>query len=277
MNFPLVQWNKNSLFFAFGFGFSTDWKKFDPEKNPYNNVIGELRAFYIDVELGYLFHISDRFDLIGSVSGTHFSNGGSKQPNSGFNIISPMIKLKYNFNSVKPSITEKTIPKYNSNHEWLIVLSAGVKNLLYTIPAENVNDRYSSVDYFSGAISNEYLYQYSHMFKVGVGADLSYDGSANNRSDSAEVRGFEIEADFIDKVSLGGFIKYEQVISKLSVSAALGYYFIRKEFPGEVPDFYQKLGFKYHIWNDIFSGLNIRFYDFSKADYIEWNVGYRIL
>ncbi len=60
------------------------------------------------------------------------------------------------------------------------------------------------------------------------------------------------------------------------MSIGLGYYIIRTEFPGEVPKFYQKLGFKYHIWDDYFAGLNIRFYEFSSAGFIEWNIGYRI-
>ncbi len=60
------------------------------------------------------------------------------------------------------------------------------------------------------------------------------------------------------------------------MSIGLGYYIIRTEFPGEVPKFYQKLGFKYHIWDDYFAGLNIRFYEFSRAGFIEWNIGYRI-
>ena len=187
-----------------------------------------------------------------------------------------MLKLKYNFNSMKPAVKNLVIPKYKNKHEWLIAISAGVKNVLYIVPAEVVKDKYQSIDYFAGAITSEYLYQFAHTSKVGLGTDISFDGSANNRTESAEVRGTEIEADFIDKVSLGLFAKYEQVISKLSINVAMGYYVIRKEFPGEVPDFYQKVGFKYHIWDNYFAGLNIRFYELSSADYIEWNIGYRI-
>jgi hypothetical protein len=39
---------------------------------------------------------------------------------------------------------------------------------------------------------------------------------------------------------------------------------------------YQRIGLKYHIFENIFAGINVRAYDFSIADYIEWNIGYRI-
>ena len=45
LKFPVANWGSNSFHFGFGFGLSTDWKNFDHEKNPYNNAIGELRAF----------------------------------------------------------------------------------------------------------------------------------------------------------------------------------------------------------------------------------------
>ncbi|MEN8251945.1 MAG: hypothetical protein ABFS32_23695 [Bacteroidota bacterium] len=39
---------------------------------------------------------------------------------------------------------------------------------------------------------------------------------------------------------------------------------------------YQRVGLKYHMFKDVFVGINIRAYDFSIADFIEWNIGYRI-
>ena len=39
---------------------------------------------------------------------------------------------------------------------------------------------------------------------------------------------------------------------------------------------YQRIGLKYHIFENVFTGINVRAYDFSIADYIEWNIGYRI-
>ncbi|MCF6317837.1 MAG: hypothetical protein L3J83_00935, partial [Proteobacteria bacterium] len=39
---------------------------------------------------------------------------------------------------------------------------------------------------------------------------------------------------------------------------------------------YQRLGIKYHVNKGLFFGINIRAYDFGIADYIEWNMGYRV-
>ena len=45
----------------------------------------------------------------------------------------------------------------------------------------------------------------------------------------------------------------QKVALVLGSVLGLGYYIIRTEFPGEVPKFYQKLGFKYHIWDNYFA------------------------
>jgi len=44
----------------------------------------------------------------------------------------------------------------------------------------------------------------------------------------------------------------------------------------EAPTTYQRIGVKYHFWDHLVLGINIRAVNFSKADFIEWNIGYRI-
>lgn len=57
----------------------------------------------------------------------------------------------------------------------------------------------------------------------------------------------------------------------------MGYYFIRTDFGDkQTPDLYQRLGVKYHIWDDIFMGLDVKFTELSRADYLEWSIGYKI-
>ena len=41
------------------------------------------------------------------------------------------------------------------------------------------------------------------------------------------------------------------------------------------PLIYEKFGLKYHFRNDLFIGLLVRAHNFTVADVIEWNIGYR--
>ncbi len=55
----------------------------------------------------------------------------------------------------------------------------------------------------------------------------------------------------------------------------VGYYAWRGRDDDELPSLYQRLGTKFHITENFFAGMNIRFFSFGRADWIEWTVGYR--
>ena len=82
---PLIR-NGDLIFsMQLGFGLSFNWKPFDPITNPYNEAIGNFQAAYIDVGITLDYNISNQFELVAALTGTHFSNGGSQQPNWGLN------------------------------------------------------------------------------------------------------------------------------------------------------------------------------------------------
>ena len=68
---------------------------------------------------------------------------------------------------------------------------------------------------------------------------------------------------------------YELVMHRASVPIQLGYYLLRTDIPGQLPALYQRLGIKYRIIGDFSAGIYIRFYDYGKADWIEWTLGKR--
>ena len=92
-----------------------------------------------------------------------------------------------------------------------------------------------------------------------------------------------------NKLSVGAYGSFELVINKLSMIIQPGWYLYREDW--EVPeepsegisiprrkpgDPYQRIGLKYHIFNNVFVGINVRAYNFYVADYIGWNIGYKV-
>ena len=64
---------------------------------------------------------------------------------------------------------------------------------------------------------------------------------------------------------------------KFSMIIQPAYYIHRKEVEERgVPSSYQRIGVKYHIRNNLIAGISIRTIYFSNAEFIEWNMGYRI-
>ncbi len=55
----------------------------------------------------------------------------------------------------------------------------------------------------------------------------------------------------------------------------VGSYVWRGRTDDQVPKLYQRLGLRFLLTDHWFAGLGIRFFDFGKADFIEWTVGYR--
>ena len=282
MGFPLKRWGKSVWGYELGFGLTYNWEPYNKETNPWNVAIGSYRTVYIDANLFYEYALSPRWDVRGALGFTHFSNGSIKQPNKGLNLMAPSIEFSYNFKD-RPLLNRSPQPAYQQHYELALQLGGGRSNELY----ENTNtaatqegvaavtDTIHSFLNFSAAL----LKQTTWKNKFGVGIDLTYDEKANvqvtNPENLSQQPIVELSNRPLDRMMLGVFGTYEFTIDRLSVASYLGVLAIRKKDPN-IKSLYQKFGLKYHFRNDMYVGILIRAHNFSVADVIEWNIGYRI-
>ena len=105
---------------------------------------------------------------------------------------------------------------------------------------------------------------------------LSYDGSYNSTVfvDNGELE--PTEGFHGNKLSISVFPSYELIINKLSVVIQPGFYVLRKHSANKEPAAYQRLGIHYQIGSNLFTGLNLRAYNYHVSDFIEWTIGYRL-
>ncbi len=286
---PFYRFNKWSINYDVGFGLTYNWNKYDQIDNPFQYAIGSSKTVFIDVGFGLEFYLGKHFCLLPAFSFTHFSNGATRVPNMGINLFSPRIGLKYIFNE-RPKFIVKDIPKYNSEWEYIALLTYASKQLAFDTTQVEGNEGYMAETYNIVTFSTGINRQISRKVKFGLGMDFGYDGAWNSyisyKNGVTESRNVENASKF----NLGIYGAFELVIHKLSVIAQPGWYVYRSEWnvpdkdlsTGDIPPrrksegSYQRLGIKYHIFDNLFAGINIRAYDFGIADYIEWNVGYRI-
>ena len=283
MGFPFARKEKSVWGYELGFGLTYNWEPYHKYDNPFNVAIGSYRTVYIDANLFYEYHLSPRWDIRGSFGFTHFSNGGTKKPNSGINLLSPAIEVSYNFKD-RPLLIQKPQPAYEQHYEIALQIGSGSSNVLYdnpndpTPPAADkaTADIMHSYLNFSAAI----LKQATWKNKFGVGFDVTYDEKANVTVTNPEDGSQEPVVEFADKLSekmmLGLYGTYEYTIDRLSVASYLGFLVFRDKGPNANPFLYQKFGLKYHFKNDMYAGLLVRAHNFSVAEVIEWNIGYRI-
>lgn len=284
LGMPLKRGEKGVFGYELGFGLTYNWEPYDKYTNPLNVAIGSNRTVFIDANLFYTYHLGRRWDLRGSFGFTHFSNGGTKKPNSGINLISPAIALSYSFKD-RPTLIREIQPEYETHHEVALQIGSGSRNIIYENPNtpgdENIPLGTTDLMHSYLNVSAAYLKQANWRNKFGGGIDFTYDETANvtvtNPENGNENPDVLISDKFSEKMMIGLYGTYEFTIDRLSVASYLGYLVYRKEVTNKSDSkLYQKFGIKYHFKNDMYAGLLVRAHNFSIAEVIEWNLGYRI-
>jgi hypothetical protein len=279
LNWPVKRFGQKSLISVdLSLGLSNDWKPFDPVENPDNIAIGAFRTIMIDGGATYSLGISKHVDLGIGFKGTHFSNGGTKKPNLGLNMVTGNLEMKYHFGAGRPRVPERRkLPPFVKQWEILGAIAAGINNINFDTEDEDVLNRYKNVDYLVVNLTGTINRQLGYMSKLGGGIDITYDESIGGQIDASNGEVDDVATSTGDKLALGFYAGYELVIDRGSILAQVGYQVLRKEFEGSLPPSYQRLGVKYHVFKNTFLGLNVRFHEFSKADYLEFNIGQRWL
>jgi len=282
-SWPIKRWHRNALNLDLEFGLADNWVAFDEVTNPQNVAIGAGRSVYIDVGVNYEFALARRWWLQAGRTVTHFSNGGSQQPNWGINQVGGLLYLKYDVSERQLPAMRRNVAPYRPRWELATTFAGGVRNLPLDLRGDPDYGRYLTKNYLILNAMMTASRQVSHMSRYDLGIDLEYDESVADivRLESLK-SGMDLDpADFLDKLGLGLFAGYEHVVARANLIVQLGYTVLRRDVPdvngneARLPRFYQRLGLKYHVLDDVFLGLNVRFHDFSAADNLEFNVGYR--
>lgn len=274
-NAPFIRKDKFSFNYQLAFGISFNWQSFNPQTNKFNIAIGAGESFFIDAGLNVQYGLSNKLDLLTGFNLTHFSNGALKKPNFGINTISPQISLKYNFNG-HPTFHLTDIPKYEDHSEWLVSAFVGEQNVIFDSVDINIQEKYEGVFFPEIGLSTVYNRQVNYKSKIGIGMSVSYNGALNAQVAVNKNELDPVDEPFEEKLQVSIFPSYELVVHKMSLVLRPAFYIYRKKVQNPTPQFYQKIGLKYHFSTDMFAGVILRNYAFHVSSFIEWTVGYRL-
>lgn len=261
LGLPIVRWNKLELYIDLQFGIAFDWQSYNPITNPKNIAIGSHKTIHIGIGLIAFFQISKHFDLGAGLEFLHFSNGAVELPNSGINVCSPSLELKYH---IRGRADRKGIT-FPERLEWSndLFFMAGFGR--YQLTSNIFTSEYHS----AVGLSIIYYKQLANAFRLGVGSDIDYWTGIRALPDGS--RGPQ----GIENFTFGIGIYPEMIIDRLSIVGGIGLYAYHFKF-GDFKKLYQRLGIRYDFRNNISVGINIRSIDFSRAEFLEFNTGYRI-
>ena len=276
IDLPLKSYKKWSLDYEMGFGLAFNWNRHDLLENGYYYPIGSYSTVFIDGGIHASFPLGRNFLFSAGITYTHFSNGAVRLPNLGVNMVGARVELQYVFKE-RPEFEKHEIPRYKKEWEWIGLLAPSMRQVGFEYIDQSGDTVATTFNYGILSFSTTFNRQISYKIKFGIGGDISYNASYG--ADTVMVEGVPEKAPFEakDKITVGLFPSFELVLGRLSMIAQPGFYVYQKEVEGfETPTTYQRIGVKYHFWQNLVAGINIRAFNFSKADFIEWNIGYRI-
>lgn len=277
-NWPFHRKGKWTFNFEIKFGFTNSWKPYDPVNNPNNVAFGLGRSVHIEGGPSAELRIARRWSLIGALSFTHFSNGGTQRPNHGLNQVAPTLYAKYHLGKPVSLPVARKVPFEDKDWDLTVAFSGGKRNLDLELKTAEERSEWLNRSYFIGNLTVGAGRKFSNKSRYVFGLDLGYDETVGDliRLDAYNNGRNEGDISSWDNLELAAFAGYEAIANRTHFVLHLGYKLLYKKVEGRLPVFYQRLGVKHFVYENWFAGLNVRFHEIGSADNLEWNIGYKM-
>ncbi len=249
------RWDLN---YRISLGVASNFRPFDAEENPLNIMLGSRQNVFADIGAQVNYRLNNRWQAGAGIAFHHFSNGAIRLPNMGINLLPLTLSLTYR-NSDRVQFTPVTIPPAERDGRMHIHYAAGIKQM-----SRDINDRY-----FKSTLGVYWSLPAGHKWRLGVGGDLFYANSGARKEFAGE------RAGKLSAVLSGGPALYVDHIltRRLYLNGNAGWYLNRNEFNGEVRPVFLRIGIRYKVLRNLYTGVSIKAHN-AKADYIEWTTGY---
>jgi len=261
LGIPIVRAGRFELYSEFQFGIAAGWKHYDSLTNPKNLAVGGTLTLHVNGSLLAFYQLTRNIDLGAGIGFIHFSNGGFERPNNGLNIYSPSVELKYHLQARPDYGKMPAARRLQRSDDLYLMLGYGD----YQLREHELDTNYFAV----GGLSAIYFNQFTNAFRLGYGTDINYWWGMNAwPNGTAGPYSFE-------NLTLGLILQPEFIIDKLTLVSGIGIYALHRNY-GNFNQTYQRLGVRYDIYKNVSLGVNVRAINFTMAEFLEFNVGYRI-
>ncbi|MDR1201266.1 MAG: hypothetical protein LBL58_06505 [Tannerellaceae bacterium] len=280
----LKRFNSNwSLKYEFDLGMSFNWKPYDIFDNPDNIALGSASNVHVGANVYMKRRLNNRWDLHMGVGVTHFSNGAQRLPNKGINLLSPFIECVYNFNpeSIDYSRHSKfTPPPLEKRIDYDILFTITSRQVRVDTAGTGLPQRILDKNFKVFGLSYATMFVNSYNYKWGPSIEMVYDESSGVKvwrqihPDDGQYYDRVKPGPVYERFSIGLSLKGEMTYRRISFFANMGY----NLFHGNAYDyrFYQIIGAKAYLKDNIFGVFGICASRFSKAQYLYWSIGYTI-
>ena len=264
-----------SLDYEWNFGVSTGWQPYDLENNLNNVIVGSKVNAFISLGTSLRWKLANRIFLFGGVDFTHFSNGNTKYPNAGVNLLGSKIGVVYDVSKSDIVPQQKDAfqrPKFSRHISYDLVVFGSWRR--------------KGVDFFDKQVASPYeypvvgayfapMFNWGYRFRTGLSIDAIYDGSANIYTEDYIVG---TEQQFFkpalnQQMALGISARVDYVMPLFTINLGIGTHLLHqgKDFKGT----YQALGLKIRVTKNSFFNIGYNVKNFHDPNYLMFGIGYR--
>ena len=276
-NNTIAKWNRFSWDYYVNLGVAFNANPYN-QNIGYNNVsFGSKTNLYIGVGAMMKYALSQHFDLGLGFGINHLSNGSLKWPNKGLNFGALQLSLAYHpeENLVNNNLVEKQ--NVNQYQQVELSVSGGRKNVFYRGKGrELLPGYYEGFDYNIYSMEGLYIRQFNRKSAYGLALSFVYDGNYNHTMyiDNQILK--QRKRFSSDRFLLSFLPTYRLMMGKASVNVQAGYYLFKQKRVYDDSWFFQRIALQYQFSNRFFASFGINAYDFHRANYLEWKLGYII-
>jgi hypothetical protein len=266
-SWPFAQLNEQvQVATDFGMGVSWNWKQFNPRTETSDHVLGSNLNARINWGFYLRYLATPRTSLYAGVDFTHRSNGGTRQPDLGINVIGPSVALRYDLAPAQRAPRmRREHPAFQPAWELVVGAAAGPKTLMGGDP--EFQHTFGAFD--ATAAVQRHFYRYG---RVAVGTDVTYDGATGAVIDGPKMTW---RPGVGQRLSLGFYGGYEHIVGRFGALVQVGRDVVRGFDDPNDSRWYQRYGWRYQVNDRVFGIFSIRATRGRKADFLEIGLGYK--
>lgn len=266
-----------SLAYEWNFGAAFGWKPFDEQTNPLNTVVGSQINAYIHLGLRLDWCFAPQWHLTAGVGLTHFSNGNTRYPNAGVNLLAGRIGVMRTFGP-EAAAERKTLRRSDPFRPYVscdVVLYGALRKKGFVLPEQT----YLIPGSFAVAGLNiNPLYNFNRFFRAGLSLDAQYDESANLKDHIANDHHGAPELKFHrppfrEQFSAGLSVRAEIVMPIFSINLGFGKNLIGRG--DDTNSYYQIFALKADVGRNLFLHVGYQLYKFRNPNNLMLGLGYR--
>ena len=238
-----------------GVGYFTE--RYHPYDNPLNHLVSAKLNAYVGVDLAARYKVGKKNEVKTALELTHCSNGKTKTPNLGVNMVTLSASWMYSLKPAQSIVKPEPLLNYKKHYFELIANGGGKRD-----------DNMSDIVYFVSSFVADYYYAYSPKYLVGLGGDIFYDASLAQHEEFFEEGSSAGSMNTQVGLHAGFRVRYNKISFVANVGHYVVYDYLRH---GKV---YTRIGMRYAVSEQILLNLTLKAHS-TIADFIEWGVGYR--